>query len=1005
MKNLFITSLFALFASQAPAADWFQDDFAKVPAGPTWEMPAPNAKLVDGTLQFTGQGDAGRVYLRTVAADYAKQSFIAEATVTIPKGAGPVGIAFFGLGCGQANPGAYHSPSTPPAVYAMICPSGFGGGLFIGACNNQETNVPGPGDGTHRLRMTWDAAGRRAKFEISPNWDGKGPFAVKFAITVNAPEPGFTDANARLFLGAGAGTSFDDFSVRAATAAEIQAAAFGDSFINDPSTRTWLPVGKMAETKADPMTAPIDAFLKSLGGNLRPLACWYSGNRLAASRTFAKGKLQMPGSQWSCQIKTTPVADDKSALDLVASFKLADGTANSAGVAIAVDFTTWSRDNYVLVPAVVYNGNRFHTVGNSYMPPYTKEMYKNPKLPLTMSDNPRLSVEPGQPGKIELLTGNAATPAICFFSPSLKRGFILLADQKSRLGNHGFFIEENAAQDRLSIVVSAPGVRERAAGFGGFRDSGDAGASWQAGDELQLKFRLYSFAAKDIPALLEKFMQVRKAFTGPNQPRQLVPMSKLADTIVPRFKGRWLTVPAGSYYACENSPHFQIGWVSGFMQTPLLAINDPTERERMCRQFDFVIGKLQGKSGYFYGGITAEGKLRSDGHYGAEIQALTRKNADTLLMFFKQFAILKAQGHGDLIKPEWEQAAKRLAQAFVNSWNRHGEFGQYLDPETGEITIFNSTSGAIAPGGLAMAGEYFNEPEFLRVAKASAEMYCRRDVVALGQTSGHSGDTSQDPDADSAYGLVESLMALHHATGDAAWLDKAKVAANLGATWTLSYDEEFPPQSQIAKMGGHMAGAVWASTQNKHGAPGICTASGDYLFKLYRATGDARYAELIRDIQHAQVEATDMPGHPTCGTGPGASMERIQPTDGEGKGSIGNFIHTQNAWTELNGLMMAMELPGIYLQTDTTRFYVFDHLQAEVLDRDQTGTTLKITNPTPYDARVAIFAESAKQARQPLSYTAYLNWPKADVKAGASRIINIGKNGQINAGGKAIPGS
>jgi hypothetical protein len=459
-------------------------------------------------------------------------------------------------------------------------------------------------------------------------------------------------------------------------------------------------------------------------------------------------------------------------------------------------------------------------------------------------------------------------------------------------------------------------------------------------------------------------------------------MSKLSETIVPRFKGRWMTAPAGSYYACENSRHFQLGWVSGFMQTPLLAIDDATERDHICQQFDFVVGKLQGKSGYFYGGITVEGQLRADRAVDSRMLALTRKNADTLLMFFKFFQILKAQGHADLIKPAWEQSARRLAQAFVNTWNNSGEFGQYVDPATDEVAVYNSTGGAIAPGGLALAARYFNEPEFLRVAQASAAFYYKRDVVGLGLTSGHSGDTAQDPDADSTYGFLESLMALYWATGDQAWLEKARTVAQLGATWTLSYDYEFPPQSQIGRLGGHMAGAVWASTQNKHAAPGICTASGDYLFKLYRATGDVRYAELIRDIQHAHVEATEMPGHPTCGAGDGASMERIQPTDGEGKGAIGNFGHTQNAWTELDGLMMATELPGIYLQTDADKLFVFDHVEAKVVKRDADGVTLEIHNPTKFNARVSVFAENARQAQQPLGYTAYLRWPRIELAAG-----------------------
>ncbi len=746
--------------------------------------------------------------------------------------------------------------------------------------------------------------------------------------------------------------------------------AVGDD--SAPLTGTWLPTGKMA--------------------GMRLLACWYNGSKLAVVQPFSNGVLQTASGRWSCEVRGT-------APELEVTFRLVEGMANSAGMAVAFDFAEWSRSNYVLVPAVVYNGNRFHALGGSYRPDYPREMYFNPQLPLTMSNNPRLSVEPGEASKIELLTGNAATPAMCFFAPAQKRGFILLTEQGTRFGNSGLFIEENADQDKITFVVSAPGVRERAAEFGGFRASGDVAADWKPGDAVTLRFRTYSFSADGIPALLEKFMSVRQALSGLNQPRQLAPMSKLIDAIAPRFKKRWMTVPAGSYYACENNLDFQLGWVSGFMQTPLLAVDDATERDHICQQIDFVIGRLQGKSGYFYGGITAEGNLRADREIDARILALVRKNGDALMMFFKYFQILKAQGHADLIKPAWEESARSLAQAFVKTWNRNGEFGQYVDPASGEIAVYNSTCGAIVPGGLALAARYFKEPEFLRVGQASAAFYYQRDVVGLGLTSGTCGDTAQDPSSESTFGFLESLMALYWAGGDRGWLEKARTVANLCATWTLSYDYQFPPQSQIGGLGGRLAGAVFASTQNKHAAPGICTASGDYVFKLYRATGDVRYAELIRDIQHAHVEATDMPGHPTCGMGNGASMERIQPTDAEGKAAIGNFYHTENSWTELDGFMMAIELPGIYLQTDAEMFFVFDHVLAKVVRRDITGIMLAITNPTPYPASVTIFAESAAQAQQPLDYTAYLRWPRIAVAAGGTDTFYLDATGQPTPGG------
>jgi hypothetical protein len=927
-----------------------------------------------------------RSYALTTRGDYAKESFQAEITVTIRSGHGGNGCAYFGIGKGQRNPADYDEPTISPSLVFRLAPSDFGGGfvtsILDGVTNDDQVQL---GDGTHRLRLSWDAAGKRAWLQIHPNWKPGAAFTPTLSLLVSSVPVEFGD-EAHLIVGGASSVSFTDFSVRPLTDAELQKLPVSDSFAQDPSSGTWLPVeGASALAPGDALTAPVDDFLKELQGNLRPLVCWYRGGRLQASRALPGGKLDLPDSKWALAVATKPVAGAPDALDVNVSVTLKEGGALSAGIAAAFDFDRWSRDNYVLVPAVIYNGNRFHALGGGYMPAYPREMFFDPRLPLTMSNNPRLSVEPGKAGKIELLTGNAATPAICFYSPAEQRGFILLCEQRTRFGNNGLFVEENAAQDRASLVVSAPGVREMAANFGGFRPSGDTAADWLPGDSLTLKFRIYSFPVHSIPDLLAKFMTVRKAFTGPNHPRNLVPMSEMSQMIVPRFKARWL----GNYYACDNNANFQLGWVSGFMQTPMLAIDDPTQRRQMCHQMDYLVAKLQGKSGYFYGGIMADGKLWADRTVDGRILVLTRKNADALVSFFKQFDILKAQGHGDLIKPEWEQSARRLAQAFVNTWNKDHEFGQYLDPQTGEIAIYNSTSGALVPAGLAMASRYFNDPEFLRVALQSAEFYYNRDVVALGMTAGHSGDTSQDPDADSTYGFLESMMAMYWATDDKAWLDKARIVADLGATWTLSYDEVFPPQSQIARMGGHMAGAVWASTQNKHAAPGICTSSGDYLFKLYRATGDVHYANLIRDIQHAQVEATDMPGHPTCGTGFGASMERIQPTDGEGKGEIGNFIHTQNAWTEMDGLMMVTELPGIYLQTDTERFYVFDSVEAKVVGRDSEGVKLEIHNPTPYDAKITVFAETAAQAAKPLSYTAYLHWPRVEVKAGETRTVHI----------------
>lgn len=734
-----------------------------------------------------------------------------------------------------------------------------------------------------------------------------------------------------------------------------------------------------------------------LQGVLRYRICQYEGTTLKTAQTFQQDRVQAAGGDWRLQVNKRVLPDG--ATDIQAACRLEKGNARQCALSISLDFARWSPQHYVLVPASVYNGNRYRAIGEGYNPDYPRDMYYNPQVPLTISNNPRLSIQTGEPSTIALQTGNAATPAICFFSPQEKKGFILLTTQQTSLGNSGLTITENAAKDSCSLSISAPAVRRLAPGFGDFHASGDRAPDWKAGDEVTMHFRTYVFDAEDIPALLRRLMQVRKALSGPNAPRNILPMSKLLQCATDICRQNFIEVKAGAYYRPENNDDFQLGWVSGMINTfPMLALNDAKERQRVARELDFVTAKLQGKSGYFYGGITADGKLRPEKMHPAfpELQAMVRKNGDVLFWLMKHLLLLKAQGYGRMIRPEWEQAAKRLAAAFAATWEKHGEFGQFIAPATGDIAVYNSTAGAIVPAGMIMASRYFHVTAWTTMAKDASAFYYRRDVEKQGLTGGDCGDISHDANSESAFGLLESLMAVYHYTGEQRWLHMAETQAALCATWVLSYDPVFPSGSAIGRLQCHMAGAVWASIQNKHAAPGICTSSGDALFKLFRATGHRQYADLLRDIQHAHAEAVNMPGHLTTHNLTGSSMERIQPGDAEGKESIGNFINTRNSWTETAGMLMALEVPGIYINTDKKEVYTFDHVVTEIIATEKSSMVIAITNPTAYDASVSLLAENNRQAAAPLPYTAFVKWPH--VRAGAGQTVKV----RVTAAGIAI---
>jgi hypothetical protein len=361
---------------------------------------------------------------------------------------------------------------------------------------------------------------------------------------------------------------------------------------------------------------------------------------------------------------------------------------------------------------------------------------------------------------------------------------------------------------------------------------------------------------------------------------------------------------------------------------------------------------------------------------------LTRQDADLLFWSLKQFQLLKAQGHAADIKPEWERSIRRLAQAFVTTWKKEGEWGNYINHETGQVAIHGTTSGALAIGGLALAADYFHEPEFMQIAKQAGERYYQTDFAGKGFTYGACSDIMQNADSETSVAMMTSLMALYETTGDKAWLAKSRALAHLCATWTVSYDYELPKFTALGNKGAKLAGAVWASTQNKHGAPGFCTSSADPFFKIFRATGESRYAEIMRDVIHAHAE----------GVNGGGVTERLTYCDADSRGEL---PAGSTGWNETNGVLMAQEIPGIYLRTDSDRFYVFDSVEAKVLFRGANGVKVEIKNPTQFDAKVSIFAENAAQAQRLQGYVAFLKWPKVEVKVGETKTVTVAPEGKV----------
>lgn len=659
---------------------------------------------------------------------------------------------------------------------------------------------------------------------------------------------------------------------------------------------------------------------------------------------------------------------------------------DQAGVAVAFDRAGWSSDNYVMLPAAVYGGNRQRIVSRDYATGLDRSDYYRPDLALTSNPIPQLSPEFGADSRLELLVCNVATPAIAVFDRRNKRGTIFLTEQGLPVGEEvrdfGLMVEESPDRSVATFVVSAPGVRERKPEFIGFSESPDRGLNVKKGDTITVRVKEIDFRCEDVPKLLMRFMAERKNLPGAKQSevRNLMPMSKVRTMMMADIDERYREDESAAFYCPENADWISYGWIGGLMNTyPALAAGDDEHRRRVVNTFDFGLSHGEGKAGYFYDLVDAHGDvIRRDASWNVEDIGLTRKNADMLYWMVKQLMLMRKQGHGTDIKPEWEARVRRLADAFVNTWKKHGTWGNYVNVQTGDVAVYNTTGGAMAPAGLALASVYFSNPEYLTVAEEGAKALY--DEFALkGFTSGGCGDILQNADSETAVALLTSLVTLSEVTGANRYISEAEALAALCATWTVSFPYVLPPDTPLARLGANLTGVVWASTQNKHGAPGFCTQSGDALFKLYRSTGKEIYAELLRDVIHAHAEGIQPNGKIT---------ERLTYCDADSRGSRGDGGKT--GWNETNGALMSIEIPGIYVRKDTGRYYVFDHV--EVTDVKKKGNSIEMTlyNPTQYEATVTILAEDAAEAAAPLGDNRFTDWShKVAVKAGKNAKYTI----------------
>ena len=731
-----------------------------------------------------------------------------------------------------------------------------------------------------------------------------------------------------------------------------------------------------------------------------------AGAMSATSATVAT--VAFAGAHWDVQSEFAAVPDRADAIDASVRFRVTRGTAREVAVAVEWEVRPWSPDVYVLIPAAAYNGNRYPCRAYRYPPMVHAPGDVGADAPILVTDVPRLADRSGVPSAIELNTGDAATPCICFRDPSSGRASILMTEQGSALGNHGLSITETPARDSAVLRIEAPCVRRDTlyTSCTTATPSWDRAADWAAGSDVVIRYRLYRFDAPELQALFDRLLVVRRDLSGPADLAPELPFSAAWRIVEKKYhEDNWCEdgyFRVGTHGAAARSRYqdWQAGWVGGGMVPfPMLLAGGPLSRSRALQNLSWMFDTAQHANGLF-DPIRRQGVSYADGFDvpGTEAWYMVRKQADVLYFLGKTLRLLDRLEPDETIEaarhsvPHWRAGTLRLAELLAGTFSRSGQLGQYLDRDTGDVVVGGSTAAAIAPAALALCGELFDEPRYREVAIAIARQLDERDVRA-GITTGGPGEILKCADSESAFAMLESFVVLFEVTGDRYWVQRAEAMAAQCATWCHSYDYRFPGDSWFGRLGMRTSGSVWANVQNKHSAPGICTLSGDSLLKLFRATGNLLSLELIRETAHnlpQYLSREDRQVGDPESMKPGWMCERVNTSDWEGQRNVGGSLFG-SCWPEVSLMLTTVELPGLYVQPDADVVCVLDHLDLVLRDRIGDELVVMLGNPTRFDADVRVFSERASETRRALGQAAAVSWPVVSIPAGSARrlIFNV----------------
>ena len=621
----------------------------------------------------------------------------------------------------------------------------------------------------------------------------------------------------------------------------------------------------------------------------------------------------------------------------------------------------WTGEDYLMIPAAVYAGNRFRKIAMKYPPFLSRKMGASAQMEPILTDVPGLSQD-GR-GAIFLTTADTACPCVAIYLKKQEKGILLFTKVQQGGGNTGIEIREDFGRGELYVIFNVPNVREGTMyRFGTTQAvSEDRGKDYKSGEEEELYVKMHTFACRSVHDLYREFFYLRKESAGSLPARKIdLPLYDAFEIIEGKYnRSNW---DKSGYYRVGTVDNlyqdWQAGWTGGLINTyPLLVHGSALSVRRSGETLRFILENAVRDSGFLHA-ILYNGCFYGDNFNDVNDRSvlLIRKHCDALYFLLRQMQWDEAHGQ-KVFDAQMKGQVRRCAEALVRLWKKEEQLGQFIDADAVEIYAGGTASGAVAAGALALAYSAFSDEKYLRAAEEIAAYYENNHLDA-GFVNGGPGEICQGPDSESIFGLLESYITLYEQTGEDRWLRCAERTAWQCSSWCVTYAYRFPQDSCFGKRRVNTVGSVFANVQNKHSAPGICTLSGDSLLKLYRYTREGKYLELLADIAGNITQYLSTERDPVYDYGGkplpyGFMNERVNISDWEGKECVGG-VFDGSCWAEISCMLTYLQIPGIYIDFAGRRYYCLENLEAEA---DWEKGEVRVVNARRDDLIVKVFLD------------------------------------------------